>query len=395
MPSTRTPSRSRALRRTTRLGLAFTLVELLVAITIIVLVSAALLPAFARIIESNNYSSAVNTVSAALGNARSTAIQTGRRAGVVFLWDAQREVTTLLLVSAGASELGVLSNQAPDCDGRSRSYCEIVKPTIASAPIELPRGIGVFGLSLAVDTTDQWDCRVQSSPEMYQWYAGEVVNVDNNDPDDDVRLWLFPRNDPRLFTPAANATDTLGRDPWQRLRAGTSNDEDVAALRSVCTFFVQFSPDGAIVSSARSGGDNIFDSYVEFPDEPIDPQSTATPIRPYDDPARFDPENVRGVPGDPARRQRNPEVVLRGAEQLAVVDLDRMNKAVGLRRAWLVRAETSRPDNFPAWLDGSEGERIDYVDDDQARKVSRWIDNNAEIISFNRYSGNAVRRSAS
>ena len=33
-------------------------------------------------------------------------------------------------------------------------------------------------------------------------------------------------------------------------------------------------------------------------------------------------------------------------------------------------------------------------DDDAVRAISAWIDNNAEIISFNQYTGSVIKRSS-
>lgn len=381
-------------RRPTRLlAAAFTLIELLVVISIIALVAAALLPAFARLVESNNYASAVNTVSAALGSARTTAVQTGRRAGVVFLWDAQREVTTLVLVTQGSEDLGVLTRRASA--GGAQRYAQMMSPIPLTAPIELPKGMGVFGLSFALDTARApndiaWNRPIESDPDVAKWYAGELVNIDTITETDDVRLWLSPRDDPRLYT-EATGNGTIGTDPWDVIRGVSSGNMDEAnrAVRHANTFFIQFGPDGSIVTPKRSGGDNVYDYYLEFIDAPIDPQSTANPPRPYDDNGRFDPENIGELPRNPDRVQRNPEVVMRAAEQIAIVDIARLAEGSGVQRPWLARARTSRAPQ-PAWLTNGN-----WVGDERVRRVSRWIDNNAEIITFNRYTGNAIRRNAS
>lgn len=391
-------------RRTSRplaTAAAFTLVELLVVISIIALVAAALVPAFARLVESNNYAAAVNTVSATLGSARTTAVQTGRSAGVVFLWDAQREVTTLVLVTQGAEDLGVLTSRASA--GGSQRYAQMMSPIPLTAPVELPRGMGVFGLSFALDVTRvppdiAWNRPIENDPAVAKWYAGEMINIDTVSEADDIRLWLSPRDDARLFT-AADRSGNLGQDPWLVIRGVNPNpnsplpiiDIEAAnlAVRHANTFFVLFGPDGSLVTPKRSGGDNIYDYYLEYPDGPMDPQSTVTPPRPYDDNGRFDPENVGGLPRNPDRVQVNAELVMRAAEQIAIVDIAKLAEGSGVPRPWLVRAATSRAPQ-PQWLTAGG-----WVNNDRARRVSRWIDNNAEIITFNRYTGNAIRRNAS
>ncbi len=84
--------------------------------------------------------------------------------------------------------------------------------------------------------------------------------------------------------------------------------------------------------------------------------------------------------------------MLRSVSQVAIVDLKRLDESVGLPRAWLTRASDSKTPKFE-WLTSETVNRAgNYVDDERARAVSRWIDRNAEIVGFNRYTGSVIRR---
>mgnify|MGYP001288841206 CR=1 FL=1 len=380
----------------------FTLIELLVVIAIIVVISAFLLPAFTRIIESSNFSAAVNSVSAALGNARARAISTGRPTGVGFLFDIETERYTLVILEAASMQGGVLTDCAPGLG--ADHYAQGLRPATNSVLVELPRQTGVFALPAhAISGRDPYgriamdnlidDCH--GGAKTWQWYAGEVLNGEDADASNDVPLWIFPRNDARLYT-AAEDEELVGADPWDRL-ADTdapptviSDRDAIEAVRNASSFVVLFSADGTVQDVDRSGGRDYTNFYIELADEPYDRSSVTRD--PYDDPNRFDPENFGRSPIPRDRRRPNPEVMLRAASQLAVVDLKRLSDGVGFPRAWLVRSAESRLP-APTWLtDEDENRAVNYVDNDRAREVSRWIDRNAEIIGFNRYTGNVIRR---
>lgn len=373
----------------------FTLIELLVVIAIILIAVTAILPAFGRLIESQNYASAVNAVTATLGAARTRAVRSqheGRRTGVAFLWNAKEERMTLQIVETDGT-IGSLTSQLPkDCGRQSTNVdAAVFYPAPGAAPVELPKGMGVFGLSLAVETGRCARTPLTEEPvPTWRWYAGEVVDGVDDDATNNTYLWLFPRNDPRIYTPDEEGKRVIGVDPWDTLRGQATTptvDFDLAltAVRNAATFYVVFSPDGSIAASGSAGED---DAYLEFQDAPVD--WTTPTADPYDVIYTFDPEYFGSVPSN--QRSANPEVMLRAADQIAVVDLARLSDGVGIARAWLVRSQglTGGQDPLePAYLSAAG-----YFTDTRARAVSRWIDLNAEILSFNRYSGNVIRRSS-
>lgn len=339
---------------------AFTLLELLVVVAIIAIGATLVLPGVTRIIQSTNYTSALNTVTAALGNARAQAIRTGRPTGVVFLFDIENQITTLQVVEASGFQSGVLTD-LPTSDLR-HTYCEIFTPALGSAPIRLPEGVGVLGLSFFLAPATGTGSYIDSDETTAHWYAGEQLAAGSGDP---AQIpWVFPRNDPRHFF----NNDSLELLWDSNLRAATS------AVRHANTFIVRFDANGAIINTSDSGGVRTANAYLEFTDAPI---QLGDPDRETQDEALvFDPETGLGDGNSP-----NPELVLRSAQQLAIVDLNRLREATGIAAPWLVRSES-------ALAPRGNGD----PDNDKVRQISRWVDNNAEIFAFNRYTGEKLRR---
>ena len=363
----RTPNPARA---------GFTLVELLVAMSIIVLVVAVVVPSFTTIVRSTNYSSAINLVSATLGKARNIAVERGRHTAVAFGFDTETERMTLTVLerlSAGGGEL--TSERLGGCtDPGASPYA----PT-PDAPVVLPRGFAVAGLApFSVAPCDP-ECAVDRVTSA--WYQGHVLDPGEVDQRD---LWLFPMDDPRRFVendPSVGARD-FGVDPWDVIlglsaSSAVSEGDALAAVREAQSFLIVFAPDGSVVRAANDAGASTREAYIEFSNRGFEGAF-------YDSDFLFDPENTDGrTPND---REANREVRLRSVEQLAVVDLAELASGVGIERPWYAAPECAA---YPraAWLE-SRG----YFSDDLARAVSEWIDENAEILSFVRYTGNVVRR---
>ena len=163
------------------------------------------------------------------------------------------------------------------------------------------------------------------------------------------------------------------------------------------TFCVQFTPRGSTANYFTVGQPNLPDAYLEFPDLPFDQTEALDPNDPdarpstYDKPALFDPEAIGGA----AQGTTNPEVRLRTVSQLAVVDMRRLTEETSISEAWRVRSAKSMEEPLQAWpplLDDLGNAITDSASlDRMVEELSRWIDLNAEIISFNRYTGNVLR----
>lgn len=356
----------------------FTLLELLVVISIIVLASALLVPAFGRIIGSTRYTGAINTVTATLGNARAQAMRTGVETGVAFLFDVERERYTMQIVEA-LQFSGTLTERPTD-DPR-HAYADAFRPSPGTVPIELAPGTGVYGLSFAVAPSTGDESQIDAITR--NWYAGEILNEGSATQESP---WLFPRNDPRMYVKIPT-----GQSAWDLIGpSGTGNRPVRKAIRQANSFIVRFRADGAISEFSQREDNVLNNAYLEFPEEPRDLDVEGSEA--FDRRDLFDPDAK--VPGGVTRRSPNPEVFLRSASQLAVVDLRRLGEVVGIEKPWLVRPERSGDNETRAPFGAGDARNDVYIDDEAAKKVWRYIDADAEIISFNRYTGNAVRKAA-
>ncbi len=356
--------------RSVRRTLAFTILELLVVISIIALGTSLVVPAIGRIVESNNYASSINIVTGALGSARAEAIRTGRGTAVVFLFDIETQVMTLQVCEQQGRQSGSLTSRSlPANTPRDSVFCRALRPVIGTVPIELPRGICVLGLSFSLAPEDE---RIEDEIPTAHWYAGEVIdegNVDETDP------WIFPRNDLRLFV------DGTLDEIWQAVPANVSE-----AVRHANTFMIQFDESGAISTNTSAGGVWTENAFLELIDAPILKNKPSEGAK--DLPFTFDPEFALEE-GSPEDYTRNPEVVLRSAHQLAIVDLNRLGREVGIREPWLVRHadDTQAPMSSKVNALFTNGDPVQRV-----RDISEWVDLNSETLSFNRFTGQVLRR---
>lgn len=358
---------------------AFTLLELLVVVAIIILGTVLLIPAFGTIITSAKYTGAVNTVTATLGQARALAIRNGRETGVVFLFDVEREVFTMQVVELLQTGAALTERATAPSE---HTYANAFRPALNTVPIDLPVGTGVYGLSFdtAPDPTTGARNGGRLDSITNHWYANEVYQRNGND----VIPWIFPRNDPRMYVEIPK-----GQSPWAPGPSATNayfvgNNNVRRAIRQANTFFVQFSREGSIVDASTQGGITSVNAYLEFPDEPRDLDDPEN--EPFDKPNVFDPD---ARPSSNARQSDNPEVILRPVARIAVVDFAKMAQVSGIEKPWLVRPANSGEPRLAVPNQGQTRQR--YYNDNNTTVISSFIDNNAEIISFNRYTGNAIR----
>lgn len=366
---------------------AFTLVELIVVIAVIILSLVIIVPAFGRIVESANYSAAVNRVNAAITLARAEAMK-GKQAAVVFFFDLDTERTTLYIVERSRTAGALTTLPESVCNPNAFVFT----PVRGVAPITLPVGMGVYGLALNAGVQP-----IACTRDELGWYRGEAVREATPGLSVLERFWLFPRNDARLFIDDVDwieAEDDPFLPAWQ------------TASRYAETFMVRFDERGAILPSVEFGsGANLVDAFVDFP-----PQSDlgALVVNSDESGTRFDPEEYDFLDTVTNRHALSREAQVRSVDYLAVVDLKRLAEETGIEAPWLVvpdagddqvslpdllmptdrkaafidsefRASTETPVRFPPSL---------------IHRISRWIDDNADIIAFNRSTGEALRRVA-
>ncbi|MGP1345235.1 MAG: pilus assembly FimT family protein [Phycisphaerales bacterium] len=399
---------------------AFTLIELIVSITIIVIVAALTLPAITQIVRSNNYAAAINNVTATLTTARSIATRRQTYAGVAFLFDARTRTYSLQIIELASTQSGRLSDEASANLANNRAA--VFKPAENTALVVLPSGTAVYGLAAGHDLDEFSGSSGKIDNRTASWYAGwRYGNTPNPPADELLTPWIFPLNDPATKLPrdpGELGRDRVGFDPFgdYALSNTALNPRVRQALRHSQTFMVLFAPDGSLTTTIRLGGKSLRYAFLEFPNDPRRPG--ASPEDPaFDTPLLFDPEAPLdpppGINATAARRIPNPEILLAAVPAIAVVDLRQLSEAqnppqgafpdddrlIVDPRPWLIVPEDAEQwlldganTGWPDWVAAPPGGR-NYVDDDRYAAKCRWIDRNAEIISFNRYTGQVLRSS--
>jgi prepilin-type N-terminal cleavage/methylation domain-containing protein len=390
---------------------AFTLFELLAVISIILVLVAVTTPAVSSLVASANFSAAVNSLTGTLGNARAVAISRGERTGVVFTFDIETQEYTLQVVElAPSGSRGQLTESTTTTSASIDASVFI--PARNTTPVVLPTGTAVYGLSFAhmrdrIRRTPPFDPLNPATTSPTQlWYAGEVFESPDNAAWE-INPWIFPRNDPRLYLDERddikdNRTISL-EDVWNVVAGGSfapsyvnfTRTDAVLAVRHAQSFIVMFGPDGVVVPAVDDAGQDVFNAFVELPDSPVDfaPNDPLNNV-PYDSPTLFDPEVQ--PPGTVNQPSTNPEIWVRSVEQLAVVELRPLSASTGVDRPWMLHPSTSQAP-WPRFRGRQElvNNPITATDsdlDDWVRDVGLWIDSNAEIIGFDRYTGVAQRR---
>jgi type II secretory pathway pseudopilin PulG len=148
---TRRPSRHRPLHGGS-VGTGFTLVELLVVISIFILLMALAIPAFSTMLYSTEQAMASNSLRIALSGARDAALRSssGTDAAAVFAFDPGGRLTILPCVKATA---------AYDQDsGAQRKIIrrDVFVPLPTVEPVQLPRNWMVRGYTPPNSVTDEW-----------------------------------------------------------------------------------------------------------------------------------------------------------------------------------------------------------------------------------------------
>ncbi len=391
---------------------AFTIVEMLVVISIIAVVLAVLLPAFSRIIQSNNYTAARNAVAAMLTRVS----QAGVDGGVAFLYDPPLDnkvekgrfyLVPLELDSTDATLADPRDTYLAPAYLGPRIPAAAYRPSEAIPKVELPPAMAVFGLSFAHDDPQRLTGLANPPPGFARWYQGYGVYGDVNGR---RRLtennWLFPQDSIKFYVPNY---DPLNYAPPHPATIGPGDPDN--PWRYAQSFFVRFDREGQMLGSAGGAG-LPRDAYIEFPDapynpnyEPEDPEyftryppiNNSIPVpgsfrQPIESRRAFDPNKFYYEQG--AAPVLNPEVRLRAVDQIAVVDLAAMIGETGIAAPWWVRpGSASVPNTYPSptdkatWRDDPNTPAINFI-----RRTSAYIDQKADIIGFGRYTGQAVKR---
>lgn len=352
---------------------AFTLVELLVVISVMAVVMIIVLPAIARVLESANYANAVNAVTATLTRVADRGVE----GGVAVLFDPHTQRTTLVPLELHARNTQLTVNPPRP----ATAY----RPAAGLAPVTLPRGMAVYGLSFSHD-----DPATAPDARDAAWYPGErtagttgTVNVVNN--------WLFPRNHPQFYLPDYDPDNLSDANHPRNVAPPTNVDNNVDdnIWRAAASFFIPFTADGRAPGSAHVAG-GVRDAYIEYPNLPYNPTQSAHTPTDNERLFRFDPH--RYFDGDQSHGPvYNPEVRIRPVDRIAIVDLNRLSAETGVRAPWFVR--TNDNDGFPAGsMPITPADKQQFRDEQLVRRVSDWIDEHGEIFAISPNSGKVVRR---
>jgi len=431
---------------------AFSLFELLIVVGIIVILLAIIAPSIAELVKSNNYSAAVNQLSGTLEAARQRAISRGKQTAVAVLYDVGANQCSLVILEETSNRGDIARGAEP-----AGQFATVFQPVKSSTPVLLPEGVMIFGISsnhilpdgenqqaridsLFGGAAEYRDQAITNTVEQLTdderdalttaWYAGAIIR--NADDTALVNPWLTPRNDPRVYFDAVLGGRDIDRplktpdqvpiaDIWNAVRddntetAGfeTTPEDAVAYVRHAQSFMIRFSTTGSVLSADADLDEDAQTrySYLEYDAVPVAAGGSVPDEMvgvPYDSPTRFDPETLprdrSNLFEDPpptftyTSADANPEVILRAATRLAVVDLQDLQRGTTITRPWALHPALTDPDYQAPWPDqyvhGDE-RRISNTDeelDTLVRDMSEWIDRNAVIIDFSRHAGRVLRR---
>lgn len=335
----------------------FSLVELLIVIGVILALVVTTLPAFRSIRESNRESGSLNALGAAFNTARALAIRDGRDTAVLVRFDTKRQVTSLQLVQVDIT----LSEADPGGGGERMTGASVFVPVEGQAPIELPRGAGVYGYGYGA-SRDSRSGGPANPNERASWFA-DLGLLYRSSSGQRAKLdpWLFPRTDPMVFV----------------TNGGSITQSSVERLDS---YIVRFAPDGTVVTNAeqlrvpRYNSAEGGDGFVDVRDS-RDRDFTGH-VR------RWTPEIAESTGG--GDEIVLDEVQVRSVPFLVVVDLYQLREELGIEEPWFT---------LGAGYAGIGPERTDANDNDifDQYEIDEWINRNSTIVTFNRFTGTMMR----
>lgn len=169
---------------------AFTVVELLVVISIIVIVLTIATPAFRSMIYSSERSLAFNSVEAAVASARDLSLRSagGDDGAVVFLYDSGGRMRIIPAVRVGSLPVSLDAGVTPNAP---KTRMDVFAPVADVPAIEMPLHWHVRGYAPARSTVDMRP----NGTEVSRWYNGDTCGGRNpRSAGKDERNWVFPES---------------------------------------------------------------------------------------------------------------------------------------------------------------------------------------------------------
>lgn len=339
-------------------SVGFTLIELMLVIGVIVALTAMTLPAFRSLKEGNRESGGINAVSAALNAARTLAVRDGHDVAVMFMFDVQRQVCSMQLIKS----IGITNDADGSKNNEGWGKATIFIPVPGKAPIEMPVGAAVFGYGYGATRVD--GAKVENAANWYTELGLLYEDKENEERFNGRDPWLFPRTDVRMFA-----------------RDGKLSEADPKDTQHLETFIIRFSPEGTVVSSAeelaRGANSEANDGYLE-----LNHLHTDNDPNWQDKSHTWTPTILRV---SSSKFEVIPELQVRSVPFLAVVDLYKLGAEIGVRAPWLAVGEEHELEGEHAVWDADGDDFADHLEIDQ------WINDNARILTFNRYTGNIMK----
>lgn len=344
----------------TRSRVAFSILELLVVMSIMSIVILLAVPAFQTLSYSMRRSSAESSLKGGLRAARMVAIEAGDGidAAAVFIHDKGGRITIVPCISVGT---------LLDTRGNSFIRIEIFAPVAGVDAVQLPKGWSVRAYTPPDSITP-----TSTSTNTGGWYSGGTYPTDRGN-------WIFPETGDHVYNPD-ESNDGDDRQTFMVRYHGGSGEVDLSNVEPVLVL-------NAVPSTAfRNSG--IFKDHRA--DLAVDQVRFVRSV--LDDDVTFQGANGLRDRRDLLGNVSTDTVLARAVGQLAVYSESRLAGGIGARRlnreTKTLYKDSGEPElDLSLFGSGANEQAI-------SEKVSDWLESrsassDAMIFTIQRYSGRA------